>query len=187
MPGWKGFALALVLALGSIAGGGGTGVWADEHGTRVAIIEMAQIIDESSAIHSIRAQGEAKRRVLAEDVQRESERLRAIRDELMRQQTLLAPAALEERQYAFNAEVQAADQQAKARSDMLQRAIQEGERRFRDILNIVVAEVAEGQGIDIVLPVNETLFAVAEFDLTGLVIERLNEAFPEIELTFDES
>ena len=186
MPVWKRYALALVLAFGSIAGGG-TGAWADEHGTRVAIIEMTQIIGESSAIQSIRAQGEAQRRVLAENVQRESERLRAARDELMRQQTLLSPAALEERQHAFNAEVEVADQQAKARSDTLQRAIQEGERRFRDILNVVVAEVAEGQGIDIVLPVHETLFAVAEFDLTGLVIERLNEAYPEIELTFDES
>ena len=37
------------------------------------------------------------------------------------------------------------------------------------------------------LPVHESIFAVSEFNLTDLVIERLNEAYPEIVLTFDEN
>ena len=59
--------------------------------------------------------------------------------------------------------------------------------RFREALGNVVAELAENRGIEIVLPVHASLFAVAEFNLTDLVIERLNEAFPEIALIFDES
>lgn len=186
MPRWKRLGLALVLALACVAGSGGS-ISAEEHGTRVAIIEMARIINESAAILSIRAQGEERRRNLAAFTQQEAERLRGIRNELTRQQTLLAPAALEERQHEFNAELQEADRQAKARSDGLQRAIQMGEIRFREALDVVVAEVAERQGFDLVLPVQESLFAAAEFDLTDLVIERLNEAYPEIELTFDKS
>ena len=185
MPRWKRLGLALALAFACVAGGGG--VSAEEHGTRVAIIEMARIIDQSSAVHSIRAQGEAKRQEFQVFNRQEAERLGAVRDELERQQTLLAPAALEERQRQFNAELQEADRQAKARVDGLQRAIQMGELRFRKALDTVVAEVAEGRGFDLVLPVQEALFAAAEFDLTDLVIERLNEAYPEIELTFDES
>ena len=185
MPRWKRLGLALALAFACVAGGGG--VSAEEHGTRVAIIEMARIIDQSSAVHSIRAQGEAKRQEFQVFNRQEAERLGAVRDELERQQTLLAPAALEERQRQFNAELQEADRQAKARVDGLQRAIQMGELRFREALDTVVAEVAEGRGFDLVLPVQEALFAAAEFDLTDLVIERLNEAYPEIELSFDES
>ena len=37
------------------------------------------------------------------------------------------------------------------------------------------------------LPVHEAIFAVTEFNLTDLIIERLNEAYPEIALTFDEN
>ena len=186
MPARKALWLALVLALCCVVGGS-SGVWAQERGTRVAIVEMTRILAESSAIQSIKIQGEAQRRALDEDMQREMERIRGIRDELSRQQTVLVPAALEERQNAFNAELAAADQEAKARSDMLQRAMEEGEIRFRDAFNTVVAEVAKRQGIDIVLPVNASLFAVAKFDLTDLVVERLNEAVPEVVLTFDES
>ena len=185
MRGWKRLSLVLVFAFVCI-GSGSTGAWAEEHGTRVAIVEMMRILDESSAIRSIRTQGEARRRAYAADMQQEAARLEAIRAELLRQETLLAPAVLEERTRAFNAEVAAADQRALARGRLLERALEEGESRFRDALDTVVADVARRQGFDVVLPVHESLFAVAAFNVTDPVIERLNEAFPEIVLTFDD-
>ena len=81
----------------------------------------------------------------------------------------------------------AAEQRAKAHNQLLQRAVAQGEVRFREILGVVVAEIAETRGIEIVLPVHAALFAIPEVNLTEPVIERLNEAFPEIALTFDES
>ena len=185
MQSWRRLSLALALAVAS-AVIGNTDAWAEQHGTRVAVIEMARILEEAAAIHSIRSQGEAQRNSYAEEAQRESVRLREIRDELQKQATLLAPAALEERQRAFNALVAAADQRAKAQGQFLQRAVAEGEVRFREALGIVVEAVATEQGIDVVLPVHVSIFAVDEFNLTDLVIGRLNESFPEIALTFDE-
>ena len=179
---WLVLALALPCALGSAAG-----VSADEHGTRIAIIEMGRILEEATAVHSIRNQGETQRKVYAEEAQREAERLRVIRDEIIQQQTLLAPAALEERERAFNAEVTTADQRAKTQNQNLQRAVAQGEVRFREALNAVVAEVAESRDIDVVLPLHASLYAIAEFNLTDTVIERLNASFPEIVLIFDES
>ena len=179
---WLMLALAVPCALGSSAA-----AWADEHGTRIAIIEMGRILEQATAVHSIRSQGEAQRRIYAEEAQRDSERLRVFRDELIQQQTLLAPAALEERQRAFNAEVAAAEQRAKAHNQLLQRAVAQGEVRFREILGVVVAQIAETRGIEIVLPVHAALFAIPEVNLTEPVIQRLNEVFPEIALTFDES
>ena len=186
MLSWKRLSLVLALAVASVVGGSAS-AWAEQHGTRVAVIEMARILDEAAAIQSIRIQGEAQRKSYAEEARRESERLRGIRDELQQQATLLAPAALEERQRAFNAQVSAADQRAKAQGQILQRAVAEGEVRFREALDIVVGEVATEQGIDVVLPVHVSIFAVDEFNLTDLVIGRLNESFPEIALTFDEN
>ena len=179
---WLVFALAVAGAVGCNAS-----AWADEHGTRVAVIEMARILGEASAVHSIRTQGEAQRRSYAADAQREAERLRGVRDELQQQATLLSPTVLEERQRAFNAEVAAADQRATTRNQVLQNAVANGEIRFREVLGIVVEEIATEHGIEIVLPVHEAIFAVAEFNLTDMVIERLNEAYPEIALTFDEN
>ena len=186
MQSWRRLSLALALTVAS-AVGGITGAWAEQHGTRVAVIEMARILEEAAAIHSIRIQGEAQRNSYAEEAQRESERLRGIRDELQQQATLLTPAAFEERQRAFNTLVAAADQRAKAQGQALQRAVAQGEARFREALDIVVGEIATEQGIDVVLPVHVSIFAVDEFNLTNLVIGRLNEAFPEIALTFDEN
>ena len=186
MKSWRRLSLVFALAV-ACAVGSHTSAWAEQHGTRVAVIEMARILGEAAAIHSIRAQGEAQQKSYAENAQRESERLRGIRDELQQQATLLTPAAFEERQRAFNALVAAADQRAKAQGQVLQRAVAEGEVRFREVLGIVVEAVATEQGIDVVLPVHVSIFAVAEFNLTDLVIGRLNESFPEIALTFDES
>ena len=165
-------------ALGPLRAGQRRRGLAEEHGTRIAIIEMGRILEDATAIHSIRSQGEAQRKAYTEDAQREAERLRQFRDELIQQQTLLAPAALEERQRAFNAEVAAADQRAKAQNQILQRAVAEGEVRFREILSTVVAELADRRSIEIVLPVHLALFAIPEFNLTDPVIERLNEDFP---------
>lgn len=186
MQGWKRLSLVFALVV-ACAVGSNANVWADEHGTRVAVIEMARVLGEASAIHSIRTQGEAQRNTYAADAQREAERLRGVRDELQQQGTLLTPAVLEERQRTFNAEVAAADQRAKVQGQMLQRAVAEGETRFREVLGIVVEEIATEQEIELVLPVHVSIFAVAEFNLTDMVIERLNEAYPEIVLTFDEN
>ena len=166
---------------------GSTGAWAQERGTHVAIIEMNRILGEASALRSIQAQGEAQRKVYAADAQAEAKRLREVRDEFQRQETLLAPAALEERQRAFNLQVRAADQKAQVRSRVLRRAVQEGENRFRVALQSVVAEVAEQRGIEIVVPVNRSLFAIAELNLTNVVIERLNDSFSEFTLQFGEN
>ena len=186
MRGWKRLWLVLMLAV-PCALGSTAEAWAEEHGTRIAIIEMGRILQEATAIQSIRSQGEAQRKAYADASQREAERLRVIRDEILQQQTLLAPSALEELQNDFNAEVTAADQRAKAQNQFLQRAVAQGEVRFREALSVVVAEVAEKRGIEVVLPVHASLFAVPEFNLTDPVIERLNEAYPEIALNFDES
>ena len=179
-------ALSLVLALAVVAGGG-AGLGAQERGTRVAIIEMARILDETTALVSIQTQAEAQRAVYAAETQNEAQWLRGLQEELVRQEALLTPAALEERRRTFEAEVRAADERARARSLILQSALEDGERRFRVALHTVVAEVAERLEVEIVLPVHNSLYAVAGSDLTDRVIERLNEAFPEIALTFDES
>ena len=180
-----GFRFALALAL-LCAATGSTGAWAQERGTRVAVIEMNRILGEASALRSIQAQGEAQRKVYAADAQAEAKRLRDVRDEFKRQEMLLAPAALEEHQRAFSAQVRTADQRAQARSRVLRRAVQEGENRFREALRSVVAEMAEQRGIEIVVPVNRSLFAIAELNLTDAVIERINDSFPEITLRFEE-
>ena len=73
MQTWRRLSLALALALAS-ALIGNTSAWAEQHGTRVAVIEMARVLEEASAIHSIRSQGEAQRNSYAEEAQRESVR-----------------------------------------------------------------------------------------------------------------
>lgn len=185
MGGWRGlrFALAFAVLCAALAG---TGAEAQEaRGTRVAIIEMSRILGEASALRSIQAQGEAQRRLYAADAQAEAARLREVRDELKRQETLLEPATLEERQRAFNRQVRAADQRAQERSRLLRLAVQEGEDRFRVTLRQVVAEVAEERGIEVVVPVNRSLFAIAERNVTDEVIRRMNDTFAEITLRFE--
>ena len=65
---WLVLALAVPCALG-----GATGASADEHGTRIAVIEMGRILEEATAVHSIRNQGETQRQAYAEEAQREAE------------------------------------------------------------------------------------------------------------------
>ena len=184
MGGWKGLRCALVFA--ALCAAGAAGAAAQEaRGPRVAIIEMSRILGEASALRSIQAQGEAQRRLYAEDAQAEAARLRDVRDELKRQETQLAPAALEERQRAFSRQVRAADQRAQERSRLLRRAVQEGEDRFRVALRQVVAEVAEERGLEVVVPVNRSLFAIAARNVTDAVIRRMNDRFSEITLRFE--
>lgn len=183
MGGWKGLRFALAFAALCAAGGGAAAQ--EAHGPRVAIIEMSRILGEASALRSIQAQGEAQRRIYAADAQAEAARLREVRDALERQKTLLEPAALEERQRAFNRQVRAADQRAQERSRLLRLALQEGEDRFRVALRQVVAEVAEERGIEVVVPINRSLFAIAKRNVTDAVIRRMNDTFSEITLRFE--
>ena len=81
--------------------------------------------------------------------------------------------------------MRAADQRAQERSRLLRLAVQEGEDRFRVALQQVVAEVAEERGLAVVVPVNRSLFAIAEHNVTDEVIRRMNDTFAEITLKFE--
>lgn len=160
---------------------------AQDGATRVAIIEMNRILNEAAALRSIQAQGEAQRKTFATDAQAEAKRLREFRDELKRQETLLSADALQERQREFTVQVRAADKRAQKQSQVLRRAVQRGESEFRVVLQNVVTEVAKQRGVDVVVPVNRSLYAIADLNLTDEVLERINGELPEITLQFQDN
>ncbi len=178
--------LALLIFASAVAWWGvGADLSAQEKGSQIAIVEMNRILAEATALRSIQVQGEEQRRIYQAEAQAEAQRLRNVRDELQRQEAVLTPAALEESRRAFDNELRAADQKAQERSRILRFAVRKGEDAFRVALQSVVAEVAVERGIDAVVPVNTSLYAVPELNLTDEVIARINEEIPEIALSFE--
>ena len=66
-------------------------------------------------------------------------------------------------------------------------AVREGENKFRAVLQTIVTDVAKQRGIDVVVPVNRSIYAIAELNLTDEVLQRINGELAEISLEFKEN
>ena len=174
-------------ALAACVASGSTGALAQESGSRVAIVEMNRILSEASALRSIQAQGEAQRRTYAEDAEAETRRLQQVQEEIKRQETLLSSEALAKRMEGFRNEVRAADRMTQERSRILRRAVRRGEDAFRVTLLKLIEEVANERGLDVVIPVNMSLYAAPDVNITDEIISRINDEAPQITLSFEES
>jgi Skp family chaperone for outer membrane proteins len=157
----------------------------------VAVVDLTRVSEESLVgqdlsrqLAELQATVEAdlsgKRTRIEEDQTRfeqEVEAFQSEREQLSDAEIQARETALLERQQGLQEVFQAAQVDAEAAQRRLQnerdRLMAELDRQIRPHLNSAAADL----GIDILLPMSQTIFAQPQLDITDQVIERVNRAF----------
>ena len=171
------FSVVAVMGL-ALSGCAGSGVKIEG---KVGVIDMQRLLDETNAGKKVRdnlAEFAKNRQAL---VSLEEKELRRMEEDLIKQASVLSPAAKREREEQFRRRMQ--DYQQKVAE--LNREVQEKQRDvlegFRGKAELVVAKVAKRLGLQVVVDKSKggsTIYHEESLDISGQVIEEFAREHP---------
>ena len=169
-----------VVAVMSLALSGCVGSGARIEG-KIGVIDMQRLLNETNAGKKVRdnlAEFAKNRQAL---VGLEEKELRRMEEDLVKQASVLSPAAKREREEQFRRRMQEYQQKVAE----LNREIQEKQRdvleEFRNKVELVVTEVAKRLGLQVVVDKSKggsTIYHEDSLDISGQVIEEFAREHP---------
>ncbi|MDA1132063.1 MAG: OmpH family outer membrane protein [Proteobacteria bacterium] len=146
----------------------------------VAVLDSQFVIANAQASHGIRTQVEAIRDVYSAEIAALEDQLRAEEQELQRQQAILAAEVFAQRRREFEDRVDYVQRLVEERNRQIDRAFNTAMSVVRDAVFVLIVEMAEQRGFNIILEKDDLVFAARNLDITNDVVAALNERLPNV-------
>jgi len=159
---------------------------AAQSGPIILVIDVQRILRESLAAKSVRSQLEARRNKLRKEFTKLEDELRTAERELVRQRTVLAPEAFQEKRQAYEKRVAAAQRMFDTSRRNLDRAFSTALKEIQTAIIRVGQVIAIEMNADLVMARSQVMFVNKNYDVTGPVLEQLNEKLPSVTLSSGE-
>ena len=182
-PGWF---LAAVLALSlatAPAAGQGRAAQGDPAAPAIFVIDFQAALRRSSAAHSIQQQIDGARDRYQDRFAVMEADLREAEATLSRERDALSEEEFATRRRHLEARVLEAQRAVQEGRATLDRALAEGMAQVRSALLEEVAQMADEEGVSIVLDQAQVILVSQNLDRTDQVIARLNARLPDVVLT----
>ncbi len=147
---------------------------------RVGVVDLQEIMRESTAANAVRAEVEAKQAAYREEISTRESQLREQQAELERQRTILAADAFAEREAEFARAVEALQREVGERNRALEEQLAYGMQQVQVGALQAIAEIAEDMSLGLVLDKSQLLLVAKGLEFSDRVIERLNRDLPSV-------
>ncbi len=148
----------------------------------VAVIDIQRLQRESSASKSIQSQMEKLQAAISQDIAKQENELRANKQELDRQRTLVSPEAFAERVRAFEQKYANLQRDVQNRKRELEKSAATAFGSVEKALREVVEQLVEERRLNLVVVKNLTMYNAPEYELTDEVLKRLNAKLPSVKV-----
>ncbi|NQW09681.1 MAG: OmpH family outer membrane protein [Alphaproteobacteria bacterium] len=148
----------------------------------IAVVDVQGVMRASKAAKVIQTKIDARRDTYQEEVTAEERRLRQAEQELVQQRAILSPEAYQQRVKDFQTEVAEVQRGVQSRKRTLDEAFAKAMNEVRRTLVGVVAEIAEHNGIKVVLFKSQIVIAEKTLDISEQVLARLDERLPSVDV-----
>jgi len=150
---------------------------------KIAVLDLVAIRRHSLAGKSITGQFNAYRKAFQKEADVQQKRLKAARNELRLQRSLLSPEAMQARQRRFNDEVAAVQRQFQARKKSLNKSRVEALKVFEKNLKEVLKKLRADRKIDVIIKKRPSvIYADPSVDITGEVLKRINARLKKVDV-----
>jgi len=149
-------------------------------GAVIAVIDYQKIERESIAAQTIMEQVDDFRAVYQAEITKQEDTLRAEREELERQQTILSAEAFNEKRRAFETKYQELQRQVMDRTRILDRALTAARDEILRTVLVIIGEFGTDLGFNIVLEKSQTFFFSNSMSITDAVLTKLNQRLPVV-------
>ena len=154
---------------------------------RIILIDFGRVTSESLVGQDVAAQLESNRARLEVRAGELDQMLQVERQELERQQSIIAPEAFEERVRAFQQRQLNAQNEIEQTNGQQQRAAQQASIEIQRVLRPIIIEVMESKQATIVFDKNQAYHSIGGLDVTTAVIDKLNSALSNLPVTLPSS
>ncbi|HEY0525400.1 MAG TPA: OmpH family outer membrane protein [Stellaceae bacterium] len=146
----------------------------------IIVVDVSALMRDSKAAKSIAQQMEQFHNGFTKDLQKQEGDLRAAKEEIDRQRTILAPDVLNERVKDFQQKYVELERNSQAKRDVLARTNQTAMKQVVDKMLLIVSDIATERKANIVLPKSEVVLVDKGLDVTDETMKRLDQALPAV-------
>jgi len=150
---------------------------------KIAIIDMEAIRLNAAAVKDIRDQIGKYRKEFQDEIQQEENKLREANQELARQRTILSPEAFAEERRKFEQRLLDAQRLARQLKQELVKSNGLAMREVQASLNVIVVNIAQENGLTLVLQKKQTVLVANDLDITKMVMDRLDAKLPSVKVS----
>jgi outer membrane protein len=146
----------------------------------VAVIDVQQIMQESTAARSIQTELERQREAFQAELAEQENALRASDQKLATERSGLSQEEFVQRRQELDQQAAQLRRNVQNRKEQLESLFNSGMGQVRQALLEIVAEIAQSRGITMVLSKSQVVLAANDFDITAEVMQRLNAKLPKV-------
>lgn len=148
-----------------------------------AIIDVQKILRESTAVRGLTARIESERQAYQAELRKKEEAVRAADQELARQRSILTADAYAAKRRDLEQQMAGLQREVRERKRALDQAFGQGMNRIQTELAKVAAEIADQNGLDLILSKATVVIVKPEFEFTAEALKRLNARLPDVPAT----
>ena len=158
--------------------------FAEDAKTDISVVNIQQVMKDSTAAKSVREQLEAKQKAFQSEITKKEESLQNEDKELAKQQKVLSKEAFAEKAKAFRAKATEVQKEVQSKKALLDAAFERSLGDIQKSVNEVIAELAKEKGFKLAVPTSQILYSDSDMDISAEVLKRLNKKLPKVDVKF---
>jgi Skp family chaperone for outer membrane proteins len=168
-----------------MAGSAAAQTAAPAHGS-ILVVDVERLLRDSRAAKSIQQQVEQQRGSYTKDLSKQENDIRAAREELERQRTILSEQAFAGKVQEFQQKVNELRENASNKSQVLQRGSNAAFAQVLKGVEQVVIEIASERKASLVVAKNNVVVVDPSLEITEETLRRLDQRLPSVALNTSE-
>ncbi len=160
--------------------------FADTTKPAVAVVNIQQIMKDSTAAKTVREQLESKQKSFQGDITKKEEALKKEDQELGKQKSVMAKDAFEKKVSEFRTKATNVQKDVQSKKALLDGAFERSLNDIQKVVTDIISDIAKEKGFTLAVPTSQILYADKSLDISSEVLERLNKKLPKLDVKFEE-
>lgn len=145
---------------------------------RIAILDIQRVIQNAAAVKALQSRMREYVEAYRSETEKEEEEIRAAQQELASKRDAISPEQYEAERRMLEQRLIEAQATVQQRKQTLDQTQQQGMDQVQSALNAVVTEIANEEGLTLILRKDQTVLNATALEITDEVLSRLNERLP---------
>ncbi len=148
----------------------------------ILVLDRAQLLGESDAGKNITEQAKELQELIAKELQEEFDALKKEEEQLISQQSLLAPEVLQERAQKLQIKQRDFEITRQVKNREFQASIARAQNEIGKVLEPILGDIITERSGTILIDRSNIMFAIPDIDVTPVALRRLNEKLQTVKL-----
>ena len=151
----------------------------------IAVVNIQQIMKDSTAAKTVREQLENKQKSFQADISKKEESLKKEDQELVKQKSVLSKDAFEKKVNEFRVKATNVQKDVQTKKGLLDNAFEHSLNDIQKVVTDIIADLSKEKGFTIAVPTSQILYADKSLDISDEVLARLNKKLPKLDVKFE--